>query len=261
MEFYRETYKNSIRLFGGKPKKSDHVVVYGEQGNGDIIMMLRYIPLLLEKCGKVTLHVPPSLFRLVKSQWDVEVLDKASTDLPPHDYHIASMDLPFLFKVESKPYITITEKVPEIEGYLWPIGIAWEGSPMHSNNRARCCPLKYFRDLPGSLFSLQKEVFAADFCVDCEDIGLLSTEIEDFYDVAKLINSVDYVVTVDTAILHLSGAMGKLTYGLLSVPGDPRWGEEGNSTCWYPTVTLLRQASPGDWPSVFKQLDASYSLT
>ena len=84
---------------------------------------------------------------------------------------------------------------------------------------------------------------------------LLAEEIDDFLDTAKLINSVDVVITVDTSVLHLAGAMGKETYGLLAHDPDPRWGKASDHTPWYPSVKFIRQPKKGDWESVFTRLE------
>lgn len=251
MEYYRDTFRNSRRLLSGLNNLDDkHLVIYCEQGAGDAIQLLRYIPLLPTK--HITICCVSALHRLIQSQWNVSVMDKFDPNLPDHDYHILSMDLPILFgRIPPSPYIFIDEVMPDTLTYQNRIGISWEGNPNNPLNKRRSCPLAYFKQLEGTLFCLQPQTYLKELLVGCEDMTLLAEPISDFYDTAKMINSMDKIVTVDTSILHLAGAMGKETYGLLSKPCDPRWGKRSDTTLWYQSVRLLRQKSRGDWESVF----------
>jgi len=254
MAYYRRVYDSSLRLLLGKANLvGKHVIVYCEQGIGDILQVLRYVPLLLKSGCNLTLHCPGALHRLATNQWDVAVLEKSNPDLPDHDMHILSMDLPVLFQFTNKPYIKVNDLVIGDMGVVKPtIGISWEGNPDHPMNPIRSCPLRYFQQLPGSLVCLQNETYLPQ--EECDDMELIGVIQDDLYDTATIINSVDCVVTVDTSLLHLAGAMGKPTYGLLAQPCDPRWGTKSDVTPWYPSVKLLRQRKEQDWKSVFAQL-------
>lgn len=253
MSYYRHIYEGSLRLLSGRMNlDGKHVVVYCEQGIGDIIQMLRFIPFLLDLGCKLTLHCPSSLHRLVRSIWEVDVLEKSNGELPEHDFHILSMDLPTLFKFCNGTYILSHEKEEEVASISNSVGICWEGNPDHPMNLTRSCPLHYFKCIDATLVSLQSQLYLPQ--ENCEDFNLLGSPQKDLYDTAKLINSVDKVVTVDTAVLHLAGAMRKETYGLLATPCDPRWGKEKNTTLWYPSVKFIRQKTEGDWSSVFEEL-------
>ena len=264
MRYYRKIYKNSKRLISCKLKEGSHIIVYGDMGHGDIIQMLRYLPALMKIC-KVTLHCPPALIRLVKSQCpSIGIVEKKDDiTLPNHDAHIVTLDLPLFFNASNKPYIHITETLPDVKEYHNTIGIAYEGSPGNQNNLIRCCPLRFFKKLNGTLFLLQHELYLSEMFEDAEDMEVLSVPIKDFYDTAVLINSLDKIVTIDTAILHLAGAMGKTTYALLPYKpkADPRWGEEGEETIWYPSVRLIRQKSEGNWESCFADLNARHLVS
>lgn len=256
MEHYRNVYKKSKRWDGTQHLKDKTIVVYCEQGIGDIIQFARYLPFLRRHTTKIILHAPKELHRLLMSTGKIQsVFDKESTVLPKHDYHVLSMSLPFLLdknKAELKSYIHVpeSEDLSEFKDFI-KIGIAWEGNPQNTTNLERSCHLKHFRNLSTDktkLFMLNKEPILPDL-VD-EELELYSTDKEDFYDTAKLINSLDLVVTVDTACLHLAGAMGKKTIGLLCYNHDSRW----NGSNWYESVTLIKQKSPGDWDSVFSDM-------
>jgi len=252
MEFYRAVYSDS-KMWNGKSRlHGKHIIVYCEQGFGDTIQFIRYIPKLRNLGCKVTLHCKKELRRLFAGLSD-GFLDKDKEDLPKHDFHVLSMDLPFLlgdmnFHVE--PYLKA--KPFNIKSNHLKIGIAWEGNPNHSNNDMRSCPLslfEYLTDVTSSrLFMVQKNIHDKELLDNCDDLLLYGWKpICDFKDTASLIAAMDVIVTVDTSVLHLAGALGKPTFGILSFQHDPRW----NISSWYPSVKLIRQESPGDWESVF----------
>lgn len=259
MEYYKELYRYSPK-WKGEPLEGKKVIVYCEQGYGDIIQFSRYLWQVKHRGAYLILHCPKVLHRLLAHQAD-ELLDKDTCEeLPPHDYHILSMSLPFVLSENPRqgvivPYLNVQEKadLEECSSYF-KIGIAWEGSPEHSNNAERCCPLEYFKEIGSwtntKLFMLQPKVGNQALLKNCEDLDLYGIPLNDFYDTATLINAMDVVITVDTAVLHLAGALGKKAFGLLSYRHDPRWA----FATWYPTVRLIRQADPYDWDSVFDKV-------
>lgn len=242
MEYYRHVYHFSKRWDGKASLQGKDVIVYCEQGYGDIIQFLRYVYPLKQLGCKVFVHAPKALHPLLPYVDGVdEVLDKENPKLPPHDYHILSLSLPEKLKlttIPTAPYIRYPYSA-EIDGHWkYKIGIAWEGAVQNAMNERRSCPLKHFGALltpDTGLFMLQKEVISPQFSQDV-NFDIFGMNIEHFGHVADLINAMDYVVTVDTAVLHLAGAMGKRTYGLLCPDADPRWGVAK----WYDTVTLLK---------------------
>lgn len=218
--FYRETYKNSKKWEKGS--LSDKVVIiYCEQGIGDTIQILRYCKYL--KCKDLYLHCDKSLHRLIP----YKTIDKESSDLPEHDCHIMSLDLPFLDIPIVFPYISVSER-EDLSDFTNKVGICWEGN-------TNCCPLRLFKDFENfTFFKLQRNI-SVESVKDAEDFCLYGTEILDFYDLAKLINSLDFVISVDTAVLHLAGAMNKESYALLKNDGDYRW----KVRVWYPRMDLV----------------------
>lgn len=249
MAYYRELYKNSS-FWDGKTKNCT-IIVYCEQGFGDIIQFARYLPFLQD--NKVILHCPQELHRLL-SNFGYSFIDKTQLALPKHDFHILTMSLPTILEipeVDNKPYIFVKEKI--IENSKFKIGIAWEGNPDHSNNSMRSCPLKHFKCLIDSnteLYTISKKIHDKTLLEGCEDIELFGYEYSDFLDTAKMINSMDLIVSVDTSVLHLSGAMGKKTFGILSSHHDDRW----NVANWYDSITLLKQKQLDNWEPVFEEL-------
>lgn len=220
MTYYREIYKSP--RWQGQPYQT--LMIYCEQGLGDVIQMARYFP------NDAILHCPKTLHRLFPNK----CLDKDDPNLPPHDYHTLSMELPFLTTPKPVPYIHVN---PIELDDSFKIGIAWEGSPTHPNNIQRSLKLSNFQHLQSpktKLFMLQDQIHLPEL-VDV-DLELHTTERKDMYDTACLIQAMDVVVTVDTSILHLAGALNKKTYGILRDNYDPRWDVKN----WYPNVTLLK---------------------
>ena len=247
MQMYKRIYKNSMHWDGETPLRCKRVIVYCEQGFGDIIQFSRYFHLLHDV--ELLLHCQKDLWRLFQNNFDVKEFiakDGVVDILPPHDFHIRSMSLPFLFQGQEIPYPYLkADEITNLSDYkdYIKIGIAWEGNPDHHNDQ-RSFPLAAFKVLgnikKAKLFMLQKTIHRTDLLKDTENLELLANSpFNDFYDTAILINSLDIVVSVDTAVLHLAGAMGKPTFGLLDSGHDPRW----RVANWYPSVTLAKHQS------------------
>ena len=256
MEYYHSLYKNSPK-WDGKGLAGKKVIIYCEQGLGDIIQMFRYVENISAR-GRphITLHCPQELGVLLeKEKWVHDIIDKTAEELPEHDCHILSLSLPYLLSEEKQrvKYITLedtNEEIDAIEGKK--IGIAWEGNKTW-DGRDKGIFLKFFKPLEkaGQLFVLQKN-WTNKYIEGAEDMNLSGTELNDFIDTAKLINSMDVVVSVDTCILHLAGALNKKTYGLLDLEHDPRW----DIKHWYKSVKLLKVDGPWDenWAMVFNKI-------
>jgi hypothetical protein len=264
---YRELFSQSQQWNGSDSLVYKKIIIYCEQGLGDIIQFARYFKHLSDLGAYVILYAPLALHRLLGHLAN-ELIDKEVCEkLPEHDYHVLSMSLPFLLGehgtlLMSAPYIHVPD-ITKVEGYesKLKIGIAWEGNPTHSNNLDRCCPLEHFAqlaDIPNvQLFMLQDRIHNHKLLKNCENLDLCGAELNDFWDTAALINAMDIVITVDTSVLHLAGAMGKQAYGLLSFRHDPRWGVQN----WYPSVKLITQSRAGDWDSVFDELFQQLNAT
>ncbi len=255
MSQYRRWYAKSKKWDGTSCIKHKHLVVYCEQGLGDIIQFARYLPAVRKLCKTLTLHCPTALHRLLSPFAD-NLVDRASVP-PSHDVHVLSMTLPFLLQslpeVSSKYLHANPYDLGNISPSTIKIGIAWEGNPEHSDNKFRSCPLKFFKRLASipnvSLFMLQKDINLPSLC-DEADFELLSVNKNDLLDTAMLIEAMDFVVSVDTSVLHLAGALGKTAFGLLSSHHDFRW----NISNWYTSVVTIKQRNLDDWDSCFDQL-------
>ncbi|MCK5640178.1 MAG: hypothetical protein KAJ19_05255, partial [Gammaproteobacteria bacterium] len=148
----------------------------------------------------------------------------------------------------------------EIDNNSLNIGICWSGNPEHRNDKNRSIPLRTFKPLtklPNTrLYSLQKGVAAADIsgAANKMDIVDFSKFIEDFTDTARIIQNLDLIITVDTAVAHLAGAMGKPVWVLLPYAPDWRWGLENKNTPWYPSMQLYRQHTVTEWTDIVEEI-------
>ena len=244
------------------------VFLHAEQGYGDSIQMLRYLPLVKARGARVVLELPDSLMPLLGRHADGVVLLNRGTPLPPFDLHCPLMSLPLAFG-------TTIDTVPAEVPYLFAsrrehlaarlpreglrVGLAWSGKPSHKNDHnrsialARLAPLV---SLPGTSFvSLQREYREADLPVLAGlPVARLDEVIQDFADTAAAIDALDLVIAVDTAVAHLAGSLGKPLWVLLSHIQDWRWLCDRDDSPWYPTARLIRQGPDGDWDPVIAQV-------
>lgn len=205
------------------------IVVHCEQGYGDTLQFIRYIEPLQERTGcKVIVNCQPSLDRLLTMQnkWQVVAEPPGIT----HDWWCGLMSLPHILQLpcyNPGPYIT----APAMNhGYK--TGVVTSGNPQHPNN--------HNRSLPDGLLPVPKH------CLDLRP-DHCPLPITDWATTAIMIAGLDRVVTVDTGVMHLAAAMGKPTTGLISYRPDPRWGCISSDSPWYPSLSLLRQATGNDW--------------
>lgn len=251
LSYYRMVYNGSTVWHPSKDLTGKRVVVYCEQGMGDTIQFARWLPLLKGKGCEVILHCPEEIMGVMGRMSCVDaVVNKASTVLPPHDYHCLTFDLPFLlsdFNPKTEfPYIC-TDREASFEGGGKVVAVAWEGNPAHKRNLQRACPLKELRPLasiPGvNLVSLHKERLTPALSAGI-DFDIAEGVVSTVEDAMAVIAAADAVVVVDTLAIHLAGAMGVPAVGLIDSPGDWRW------SCpirWYPSLRLVHQEREGCW--------------
>lgn len=270
MECYRETYKDSPRWDGEEDLSEKTVIIYGEQGHGDVLQFARYIPLIAQLKCKIIIHCQEGLKDLLLNQltgisgW-IPKNDGVVVELPKHDFHIPSMSLPFLLGIYEVdvPYIKPPQSDNSFEEFKtnFKVGIAWEGSVEHSNNEERSCPLGIFRKIHNmdkvKLFMCQKKIHLDKFVRGSEDMEVHGCHLNNFLDTAKLINEMDLIISVDTSVMHLAGAMGKKTICLMSYNHDPRWDLDIN---WYPSVKIIKQQEQGDWRGLMVDLNMHFAM-
>jgi len=239
-------------------------LLHAEQGFGDSIQFIRYLPMVAEKGGKIILEIPDGLAPLVVNAVNIDGIYRRGDKLPHFDVHCPLMSLPLTF---STTIDTIPASVPYLHApgkraRVWRdrladmgrprIGLVWSGKPTHKNdhNRSIALPrLKPLLSVAGTQFvSLQREYRASDLtALDQLPIRRLDDLLTDFADTAAVIGELDLVIAVDTAVAHLAGAMAKPIWLLLPHIQDWRWLNGRNDSPWYPTAKLFRQPQIGDW--------------
>lgn len=264
-DYYQE-FKKWERLYppekrwNGCDLNGKKLVVYCEQGWGDIFNFLRFVP------KEAVLDVPvPIRGLLEKHGYTIERPEE-------YGYHCSMMSLPYLLNIDQEdvwkgPYIHTTKKADFGQYTGCKIGIVWAGGPRHPRDRTRSCPLRLFKplvNLPNThLFSLQKDLRVRNFpgfglvdLAEGADFKLIdmSQFLDDWENTAAIVNQMDIIVTVDTAIAHLAGSMGKKVFAMIGYNPDWRWRLSGETTIWYPTVRLFRQENYGDWESVIQSI-------
>ncbi len=246
----------------GGPLEDRTTLLHGEQGYADILQFVRYAPLVAARGGRVMVLCPRPLARLVATADGVDEVAVAGKRPPGFDLHHPLMDLPTVFGTvldtipAAVPYLRAPgEAGPRAPGFH--VGIAWRGNPRHENDRNRSCPLERFLDLlevPGvTLHSLQVGEAAGDIAA-LGAVALIADRgsgLGDFADTAAVVRDLDLVVSVDTALVHLAGALGRPVWTLLPHAPDWRWMLVRDDSPWYPTMRLFRQPSPGDWEGAF----------
>jgi hypothetical protein len=260
-------------LWLGEPEIAGKtILVHAEQGLGDTLQFCRYIPMLAERGAKVVFQVQKPLAPLIAAglKGGAQVIARGDA-LPHFDLHCPLMSLPLAFgtTLESIPHeVPYLTPDPEraavwrarLEGTDSPrIGIAWAGNPDNRNDRHRSLALKQMApllDLGAAFFSLQKELGGDEREWTAGRAGFHHFGC-DFTDTAALAAQMDVVITVDTSIAHLAGALGKPVWILLPYRGlDWRWMTARADSPWYPGARLFRQPKIGDWHSVIREVAA-----
>ncbi len=256
----------------GEPLENKRLLVHAEQGFGDTIMLVRYIPLLAQRGATITLQVPTELEPLLHGMPGAHRVISTG-DTGPVDFTISTFSLPGLMQTDSipaipsnVPYITPDPaRIAEWSKQLAPlpaprIGICWAGNPKYWRDTSRSCPLTLCRplfDLPNlHWISLTRQVPPEDrkLMAGLPQLLDVSTQLTDFAQTAALIANVDRVITVDTAIAHLAGALAKPTWLMLPHVAEWRWQQSCEDSPWYPTMRLFRQPSKNNWPALITRL-------
>ncbi|WP_353572581.1 tetratricopeptide repeat-containing glycosyltransferase family protein [Candidatus Albibeggiatoa sp. nov. BB20] len=253
----------------GEEIQQKTLVIINEQGFGDTIQFLRYIPLL--KAKKLILKCHEQLIPLLKDSFrdlPIEIIEANTPILNAYDYYTPLASLPRIFETQldsiphNIPYLkTNSAKIQQWKIKLTAeklnVGIVWSGNPKHVNDVNRSCSLEHFLPLAqhGSvkLYGLQKGEPTQHLTPEMP-IQDCSHQLHNFSDTAALIQALDLVITVDTSVAHLAGALGQKTWIILPHVPDWRWLLNRNDSPWYPTAMLFRQTQAKDWTSVFTQL-------
>jgi tetratricopeptide (TPR) repeat protein len=248
---------------GRVPLHGKAILLHAEQGFGDAIQFCRYVPQVAARGARIILEIAEPLRRLFGTLDGGAEIVCAGARLPAFDLHCPLASLPLAFGTTlatvpaAIPYLhppaeTVAAWEALLDGAPAPrIGLVWSGNPHHHNDRNRSLALEAvlpLAALDASFMSLQKELRPGDAeLLERHGIRHLGGRLRDFSDAAALISRLDAVVSVDTSLAHLAGALGKPVFVLIPHTPDWRWLLGRSTSPWYPTARLVRQPAPGAW--------------
>jgi tetratricopeptide (TPR) repeat protein len=263
----------------GEPQPGKTILLHAEQGLGDTIQFIRYAPLVKQRVGTVIVECQRPLIRLLRSCAGIDNLVAAGEELPPFDIQLPLLSLPLIMGTTLTtvpadiPYLKAQEQLVDWQNELtglqgFKVGIAWQGNPEMRDDSLRSIPLLHFAPLaevPGvTLVSLQTGPGTEQLANTVDKFRVtdwsnrLDVNAGPFMDTAAVMENCDLVVTCDTVIAHLAGALGVPVWvALASVPSDYRWLLGREDSPWYPSMRLFRQRERGDWGSVFERIAAA----
>ncbi|MGH7178246.1 MAG: tetratricopeptide repeat protein [Tepidisphaeraceae bacterium] len=247
------------------------ILLHAEQGYGDTFQFIRYAPLLAARGARVLLQSPADIAPLLCTAGGIDAILTGETS-PPFDFHCPLLSVPLAY---GTTLATIPATVPYLRAdpqrviawadrfhsdHTHKIGLVWAGRPTHRNDRERSIMLQALAPLAGvpgvSFYSLQK----GQACAQLRDeptpfrVVDLDAELRSFLDTAAVIENLDLVISVDTSVAHLAGAMGHPVWVMLPHMPDWRWLLERRDSPWYPTMRLFRQRAPNDWSAVVSDI-------
>lgn len=267
----------------GGPLAGRRLLVQCEQGLGDTLQFCRLVPGLAGRADSVTLRAPTTLLPLLDSL-GVALADDTAPP-PPHDLWVPLLSLPRLLAIDA-------DTIPAAESYLRPpaerlaqwrqrlarlprprVGLVWAGNPGYSHDRRRSLPVSRLEPLLAAdacFVSLQKGAAVDELAARSWPIeSTIAQDLEDFADTAAVVADLDLVITVDTAVAHLAGALGRPVWIMLPFEADWRWLSGGESSPqgspqgspWYPSARLFRQRRAGDWDEVVARMSAALDVS
>lgn len=253
---------------GQKDVAGQRIMLYSEQGFGDTIQFCRYAPMVAALGAKVLLHVRAPLRPLLESLDPAFDVSDETQPMPRFDQHCSIMSLPFAFRTE---LATIPNRVPYLAPpeelrMLWRerlgprhgprIGLAWSGN---DKPYGRAIPLEIISPLVAMLpevYCIQRELRPGDVpaLAMFQGIRFFGRELRDFADTAALLEQLDLIISIDSSVMHLAGALARPTWAMLPFAADWRWLKSRDDSPWYPTVRLFRQPTSGDWTGVIDRV-------
>ena len=256
-------------LWSGQPLAGKRILLHHEQGLGDTLQFLRFVPLVQQAGGQVILDVPERMIALAAALPRLLAVTAPGSRLPEFDLHCPLMSLPGLLGITlenlpAQPYLQPTAYArKQAQEFPWTgcglrVGLCWAGSNKNATNALRSIVPDDLAPLLGvkhvHFVSLQMEAqpqsATAASMQDC------TAFMQDLDTTAALIEQLDLVISVDTMVAHLAGALGRPVWTLLPQAADWRWLLERSSSPWYPTMRLFRQKTPGDWAAVVAEVRA-----
>jgi Flp pilus assembly protein TadD len=251
------------------------ILLHSEQGLGDTIQFVRYAPILARSGAKVLLEVQPELKGILARVEGIAGVSGRGEPLPDFDVHCPVGSLPHALGTEPAtipsniPYLKVNDERAakwhaRLEALASPrVALVWAGSTAHANDRNRSIALPRLAPLlqreHGAFISIQRELRGEDAAMltQMPRVTHVGDELGDFDDTAAIVSLADLVITVDTSVAHLAGALGRPTWILVPFWPDWRWLLDRDDSPWYPTVRLFRQPAPGDWEAVIAQVGAA----
>jgi len=262
-------------LWQGQDLSGKTLLAVTEQGIGDTLHFVRYGALVRERGGRMIVTCQPALDRLLAAAPCLDGLLRQGDPRPAVDYHVPLLSLPYRFG-------TVPETIPAAIPYLavrpdwvaaWAprlgerrrmrVALVWAGSPGHKNDRNRSLAAAMLAPLLDGggwdCFTVQVAMRDADraFLAGRDGVTVLGDAIKDFADTAAILSQMDLLITVDTSVAHLAGALGIPAWVLLPSIPDWRWLLEGDESAWYPSLRLFRQSRAGDWQAVIDAVCAA----
>jgi len=269
---YKAIHVPGVPEWRGESLQGKTLLVVGEQGHGDMMQFVRYVPVLAQMGATVDMRVPENIVELIQSVRGVRrAFAHGPTD--QYDFWTPSMSVPHRVAElvpgvpADTPYMSVSAKrigkwparVKKLAGGRRKIGMVWAGSPTFGNDQFRSMPFAAWSPLADvtntAWFSLQKgaardQLSHAGCALKPHD---LTDDIHDFSDTAALIEQLDLVMTVDTSVAHLAGALGKPVWVFLPANNDWRWMQNRDDSPWYPHTRLFKQTTLGDWTAPVAQ--------
>ena len=260
------------RLWDGSPLNGRTLLVQAEQGLGDTLQFSRFVPAVHRQNGRVICECQRPLLELLRESMPEVEWVTAGQGPGEFDVHFPLMSLPgvlgfSLAEVGTRgPYLRADAERVAMWGGRFAgesrrkVGVVWAGSRKHLNDRHRSLPVKLLGAIAAAenvrVYSLQVGATPAD-AAEIAEMGVVdvTAELKDFQDTAALVMNLDLVVTVDTAVAHLAGALGKMVWVMLPYNRDWRWMLGREDSPWYPTLRLFRQTQRGEWASVVARVE------
>ena len=257
----------TIPYWNGEEFEGKRLLIYNEQGFGDLIQCARFFPMVKERGGEVYFAGPDPILRLFEVAEGIDGIEKDHSKFEEFDLRLPIFSLPRIFAVDRDnvpadvPYLSYDPEVETVTKKSHPgaisVGLCWAGNPENKSDPDRSMPGTHIKDIVSiegiDFYSLQ----FGDRRADLYEAGLQEritilddNQLGDFYRMGNILKQMDLVVSVDTVVCHLAGALNIPTLLMLATNNDWRWGAEGSKSPWYPSITIFRQQSPREWQSV-----------